>query len=74
MKKLVPDPPQLSPEKKAIHKAAEHLENAIFAAAALLALHNDHHQGMLNDALVEMRMSRALLMVAVAAPPEIGPA
>ncbi|MCU1722967.1 MULTISPECIES: hypothetical protein [unclassified Pseudomonas] len=73
MKKLVPDPPLISPEKKAIRTAAEHLENAIFAAAALLALHNQHHEGMLNDALVEMRMSRALLTVALTAPPESPP-
>ena len=48
------------------------LDNAIFAAAALLALHNDHRQDMLNDALVEMRMSSTFLMVTVAGPPESG--
>lgn len=49
------------------------LDNAIFAAAALLALHNDHRQDMLNDALVEICTHKALLMGAVAAPPESGP-
>ena len=70
LKKLVPDPPHVSPEKKAIRKAAEHLENAIFTAAAVLGPTGERDQILLDDALVEMRMSRALLLVALAAPPD----
>lgn len=70
MKKLVPDPPRISPEQKAIRSAAAHLENAIYAAASLPDPPTERYQPMLGDALLEMRMSRALLSVALAALPD----
>ena len=75
MKKLVPDPPPtlcvgpgLSHED-AITRASEHLIKAIQYAACLPDPPNAKHREILSDALLNMRISKALLSLAVAASP-----
>ncbi|MFW3897793.1 hypothetical protein [Pseudomonas putida] len=70
MKKIVPDPPPtlcvgpgLSHEE-AITRAAEHLNRAILRAAYLPDPPEAHHREMLSDALLNMRISKALLAIA----------
>lgn len=75
MKKLVPDPPPtlcvgpgLSHEE-AIKRASEHLNRAILRAAYLPDPPDARHREMLSDALLNMRISKALLALAVAESP-----
>lgn len=73
MKKLVPDPPPtlcvgpgLSHED-AIQRAIEHLIKSIQYAACLPDPPNTRHKEMLADALLNMRICKALLTFSVAA-------
>lgn len=75
MKKLVPDPPPalcvgpgLSHEE-AIKRAMEHLTKAILDAAYLPDPPDGRHREMLSSALLNMRISKALLSLAVAESP-----
>ena len=75
MKKLVPDPPPalcvgpgLSHEE-AIKRAAEHLTKAILDVAYLPDPPEVWHREMLNRAVLNMRMSKALLSLATTASP-----
>ncbi|MFD2643449.1 hypothetical protein [Pseudomonas japonica] len=72
MKKLVPDPPVLCVgpglhHEEAVRKAEEHLKRAIHAASSLPDLPTERHQMMLSNALLNMRISKALLSVALSA-------
>ncbi len=75
MKKLVPDPPPtlcVGPglsHDEAINRAAEHLERAIHQATHLPDPPNTRHQEILSSALLNMRISKALLSIATAASP-----
>ncbi|MDU9392781.1 hypothetical protein [Pseudomonas sp. zfem002] len=71
MKKCVPDPPAMCivpglSHEDAITKAADHLNKAIIAASCLPDPPSERHQNMLGNALLEMRITRALLTVALA--------
>ncbi|MHA6196405.1 hypothetical protein ACX3YG_18775 [Pseudomonas wadenswilerensis] len=75
MKKLVPDPPPvlcIGPglsHDQALHKALEHLKQAIEYASSLTDLKNEQNALTLSDALLDMRIAKALLGVALAASP-----
>jgi len=74
MKKLVPDPPVLCvgpglSHQEAIAKAAEHLNRAIRDAAGLPDPPDEKHQEMLSYALLNMRITKALLALATSASP-----
>lgn len=73
MKKLVPDPPHalhtlpgLSRED-AMRHALEYLERAIVNVARLPDPPMEHEVQMVADALIDMRISKAMMTVAVAA-------
>jgi len=73
MKKLVPDPPYalhtipgLSRED-AMRHALEYLEKAIVNVARLPDPPMEHEVQMLTDALIDLRVSKAMMTVAVAA-------
>ncbi|WP_425928367.1 hypothetical protein [Pseudomonas sp. NyZ201] len=75
MKKLVPDPPPalcvgpgLSHEE-AIKRAADHLNRAILQTAYLPDPPDARHREMLSNAVLNMRISKALLSLAVAESP-----
>lgn len=75
MKKLVPDPPPtlcVGPglsHDEAIQRATEHLIKAIQYAACLPDPPNARYQQVLADALLNMRICKALLTLSVAASP-----
>lgn len=75
LEKLVPDsPPKLCvgpglSHEEVIKRAAEHLKKAILRAAYLPEPPDARHREMLSDSLMNMRISKALLALAVAAPP-----
>ncbi|MFD2645979.1 hypothetical protein [Pseudomonas japonica] len=71
MKKCVPDPPAMCiipglSHEDAITKAADHLNKAIAAASCVPDPPSERHRNMLDTALLEMRISKALLTVALA--------
>lgn len=75
MKKLIPDPPpalcvglELS-HTEATKRAAEHLNRSILKAAYLRDPPDSRHGEMLNDELLNMRISKVLLALALAASP-----
>jgi len=55
--------------KEAITKAVEHLNNAILQTAYLPAPAEAKHREMLNSAVLDMRIAKALLAVAQSALP-----
>jgi len=70
MKKLVPDPPVLCvgpglSHEEAIRKAEDHLKKAIASVCYLPCPPSLKHQEMLSGALLDMKISRALLTVAL---------
>ncbi|MFD2645347.1 hypothetical protein [Pseudomonas japonica] len=70
MKKLVPDPPILCvgpglSHEDAIRRAEDHLKKAIALTSYLPAHTSVKHQRMLSDALLDMRICKALLTVAL---------
>ncbi len=75
MKKLVPDPPPILcvgpglSHDDAIQRATEHLVKAIQYAACLPDPPNARHQELLDDALLNMRICKALLTLSVSASP-----
>jgi len=74
MKKLVPDPPVLCvgpglSHQDAITRAVEHLNRAIHQASYLPDPPDEKHQEMLSCALLNMRITKALLSIATAASP-----
>lgn len=75
MKKLVPDPPPVLcvgpglSHDQALRKAVEHLKQAIEYASSLTDLKNEQNELSLSYALLDMRISKALLAIALAASP-----
>ncbi|OLS63422.1 hypothetical protein [Pseudomonas putida] len=75
MKKLVPDPPPVLcvgpglSHEEAIKRAAEHLNRAILDSAYLPDPPGARHKEMLDSARLNMRITKALLALAVAASP-----
>ena len=75
MKKLVPDPPPILcvgpglSHEEAIQRATEHLVKAIQYAACLPDPPDARHREMLGDALLDMRICKALLTLSLAASP-----
>jgi len=74
MKKLVPDPPVLCvgpglSHEEAIRRAEEHLKKAITNICYLPCHASLEHQGMLSGAMLDLKISRALLTVALAKSP-----
>lgn len=70
MKKLVPDPPILCvgpglSHDDAIRRADDHLGRAIALTCYLPAHVAVKHQRMVSDALLQMRITKALLTVAL---------
>ena len=70
MKKLVPDPPPslcINPgltHDEAVTKATEHLKKAIEAAAGLPDPLEERHRTMLTESQLNMRIAKAMLVVA----------
>lgn len=75
MKKIVPDPPPVlcvGPglyHEEAIARAAEHLNKAIHGAGALPDRPTPRNEAELSNVLLEMRIAKALLGVALSASP-----
>ena len=73
MKKLVPDPPCVlctTPgltREEAMQHALDYLDKALTNVSLLPAPPMEHHLEMLNDALIELKVSKAMMTVAVAA-------
>ncbi len=73
MKKLVPDPPYALHTKsgltreEAMRHALEYLDKAIANMARLPDPPMEYEKQMLTDALIDMRVSKAMMTVAVAA-------
>lgn len=73
MKKLVPDPPYALHTKpgltreEAMQHALDYLDKALANMSLLPAPPMEHHLEMLNDALIELKVSKAMMTVAVAA-------
>ncbi|MFW3898986.1 hypothetical protein [Pseudomonas bharatica] len=73
MKKIVPDPPYAlctTPgltREEAMQHALNHLEKALADVSLLPAPPMEHHLEMLNYALLNLQISKALMTVAVAA-------
>ena len=71
MKKLVPDPPPslcINPgltHDEAVRKATEHLKKAIDAASRLPAPPEERYRTMLTETQLNMRIAKAMLVVAV---------
>ncbi|OLS64151.1 hypothetical protein [Pseudomonas putida] len=71
MKKCVPDPPLslcINPgltHDEAVTKAIEHLKKSIEAAAGVPEPPEERHRTMLTNARLDMRIAKALLVVAV---------
>ena len=75
MKTLVPDPPPVlcvGPglyHEEAIARAAEHLNKAIHGAGSLPDTPTPRNEAELSNILLEMRIAKALLGVALSASP-----
>ncbi len=75
MKKIVPDPPPVlcvGPglyHHDAIVRAAEHLNKAIHGAGSLPDVPSPRNEAMLSTVLLQMRIAKALLAVALSASP-----
>ncbi|OAI95099.1 hypothetical protein [Pseudomonas putida] len=75
MKKLVPDPPPVLcvgpglSHEEAVRRAAEHLKKAITAASSLPEPKTTRHRALLINALLDMKISKALLTVAMSESP-----
>jgi len=75
MKKLVPDPPPVLcvgpglSHEEAIKRATEHVTKAILDAAYLPAPADPRHREMLSSAVLNMRISKALLLIATSESP-----
>ncbi|HCN44748.1 MAG TPA: hypothetical protein DIT18_03020 [Pseudomonas sp.] len=75
MKKLVPDPPPVLcvgpglSHEESIRRAAEHLNKAITAASLIPEIEETRHQALMINALLDMKISKALLTVAMSESP-----
>ena len=73
MKKIVPDPPYAlytTPgltREEAMQHALDHLDKALSNVSLLPAPPMEHHLEMLNYALLDLKISKAMMTVAVAA-------
>lgn len=72
MKKLVPDPPPVLcvragiSHEKSIHLAQQHLDSAMNIANEIAEHASVAQQDRINDAILQMQISRALLKVSAA--------
>jgi len=79
MKKLVPDPPArlcISPglsHEEAIQRAYEYLKKGIDLAGLLPDPIEERHQNMQSDALLDLRIAKAFLSVALSPSTEAVP-
>ena len=72
MKKLVPDPPPVLcvragiSHEKSIHLAQQHLDSAMNIAHEIAEHASTEQQERVNDAILQMQITRALLKVSAA--------